>query len=414
LNATIRMVFRAALLLTLALPAFAARDSQYYLDKGNVYLKEGRDESALKYFLEAVELDPGNAEAHNNLGQLYARKNVMDDAQAHLLKAVELKPTYVEALSNLSYVSLQRRVFKDAERYARLALRYDPSHAPARYNLGLTYLESGRAQDAVPLLKNALQAMPPSAEVSQRVGDAYRTLHRYDDALAYYRQAATIDATSPGLQESIGDMYAVLGQEPRAIERYRMSSELNPNRIPTHYRLAEYDKNQRDWDKALMEYLMILSVDDRQAAAHREAAKLYERKNLSGLAIDHWTRYCQMSPDDQDAKKHMQDLRKPILSMEEMRQQAEFNKTLDLEKAKEAEKEKQAAAKSGVGKPQGEEIYDSLDDASNSTGIAPKLPDPTPAPGEVKGQKKKKVNLWKSTVPEPEPNPVGNQPAPPQ
>jgi hypothetical protein len=137
-------------------------------------------------------------------------------------------------------------------------------------------------------------------------------------------------------------------------------------------------------------------VDDRQAAAHREVAKLYERKNLSGLAIDHWTRYCQMSPDDQDAKKHVQDLRKPILSMQEMRQQAIFNKTLDEEKAKAAEQDKKDAAKSGVGKPNGEEIYDSLDDASNSSGIAPKLPDPTPAPGEVKGAKKKKKNMWKA------------------
>jgi hypothetical protein len=155
---------------------------------------------------------------------------------------------------------------------------------------------------------------------------------------------------------------------------------------------------------------MILSVDDRQAAAHREAAKLYERKNLSGLAIEHWTRYCQMNPDDQDAKKHVQELRKPLLSMEESRRQAIFNKTLDQEKAKSAEQDKLDAAKSGVGKPNGEEIYDSLDDASNTTGIAPKLPDPTPAPGEEPGKKKKKKNMWKTEDPTPTPNAGATQP----
>jgi tetratricopeptide (TPR) repeat protein len=276
--------------------------------------------------------------------------------------------------------------------------------------LGLTYWESGRPQDAIPFLKGAIQDMPPSAEVSQRLGDAYRALVRYDEALAYYRQAAVIDAASPGLQEKIGDMYAVLGQEPRAIERYRMSSELDPSRIPTHYRLAEFDKDQREWDKALTEYLMILSVDDRQAAAHKEAAKLYERKNYNSLAVDHWNRYCQMNPDDQDAKKHVEELRKPILSMQEMQQQAVFNKSLDEEKAKEAEKEKKEAAKSGVGKPNGEEIYDSLDDASNSSGVAPKLPDPTPVPGEEKGKKKKKRNLWQIPDATPTPNDAAVQP----
>jgi tetratricopeptide (TPR) repeat protein len=400
-------VFSAALLFILVLPAFAARDSQYFLDKGNLYLKEGHPESALKYFQEAVELDPGNAEAHNNLGQVYARKNMLDDAQTHLLKALELKPNYVEALSNLSYVYLQRRVFSASEKYARTALRFDPSYAPARYNLGLTYLESGKYQDALTAIKVALQAMPPSAEVSQRLGDTYRALRNYEEALAYYRQAASIDAASPGLQEKIGDMYAVLGQEVRAIERYHMSSELSPERIPTHYRLAEYDKDQRDWDKALMEYLMILSVDDRQAVAHREAAKIYERKDMSGLALEHWGRYCKMNPDDQDAKKHMEDLRKPLMTHQEMENQAAFNKTLDEAKAKEDAQAKKDAEKSGAGKPKGEEIYDPLNDASNSVGIAPQLADPTPPPDEQKdanGKKKKKKSLW--AIPDATPTPV--------
>jgi hypothetical protein len=117
-----------------------------------------------------------------------------------------------------------------------------------------------------------------------------------------------------------------------------------------------------------------------------------------------------MNPDDQDAKKHVEELRKPILSMQEMQQQAIFNKSLDEEKAKEAEKEKKEAAKSGVGKPNGEEIYDSLDDASNSSGVAPILPNPTPAPGEEKGKKKKKKNLWQIPDATPTPNDAAVQP----
>lgn len=407
MKATSRLIVHAALLFLMVLPAFAAKDSRYYLDKGNVYLKEGRVESALKYFQEAVELDPGNAEARNNLGEVYARLNMVEDAQAQFTKALELKPGYMEALSNLSYVSLQRHLYPDAEKYARMALKIDPNHAPARYNLGLTQLATGRPQEAVSSIKLALAAMPPNAEVSQRLGDAYRALNRPDDALAYYRQAASINASSPGLQEKIGDMYAVLGQEPRAIERYRMSAELEPGRIPTRYRLAESDKDQRDWNAALGEYLRILAVDDHQAVAHREAAKLYERKGLDGLAMDHWTRYCQLNPDDADAKKHLADIRKPLISREEARREAAFSKALDEQKAKEAAEDKKAAAKAG--KPQGEEIYDALDDASNSVGVAPILPNPSPVPGTGKDGKKKKKSLW--AAPEPTPTPQGTAPA---
>ena len=98
---------------SLVFPLFALeqKDSQFYLDKANLYIKEGRSEMAIQYLQEAVEKDPYNAEARNNLGEIYAKKNMLDDALNQFDKALELRPHYIQALSNESYVYLQKKIF---------------------------------------------------------------------------------------------------------------------------------------------------------------------------------------------------------------------------------------------------------------------------------------------------------------
>ena len=63
----------------------------------------GRIDEAIAHYQKALEIQPGNAEAHNNLGLALAGCGRKDEAIGHLKKALEIKPDYAEAHFNLGH-----------------------------------------------------------------------------------------------------------------------------------------------------------------------------------------------------------------------------------------------------------------------------------------------------------------------
>jgi Flp pilus assembly protein TadD len=69
----------------------------------------GRYAEAVGEFGEALRLDPGAADVHNNLGGVLAEAGRLPEARAQFEEALRLKPDYAEARDNLERVrSLER------------------------------------------------------------------------------------------------------------------------------------------------------------------------------------------------------------------------------------------------------------------------------------------------------------------
>ncbi|MDB2474369.1 tetratricopeptide repeat protein, partial [bacterium] len=64
----------------------------------------GRISESLVASQKSVQLDPRDAEAHNNLGILLKELGKLDEAEKSYKKAIELKPDYAEAHNNLGNV----------------------------------------------------------------------------------------------------------------------------------------------------------------------------------------------------------------------------------------------------------------------------------------------------------------------
>ena len=64
-----------------------------YLYLGNAHFQKRELGKAEKYYKKALEKEPGNADAHNNLAWLYyTKKENLDQAENLALKALELNP----------------------------------------------------------------------------------------------------------------------------------------------------------------------------------------------------------------------------------------------------------------------------------------------------------------------------------
>ncbi|MDP9124865.1 MAG: sulfotransferase, partial [Pseudomonadota bacterium] len=115
-------------------------------------------------YRSALEVDPGLAEAHANLGNCLRRLGRLFEAEAHFARAIELKPDYAVAHFNLG-ILLQERAEPDrAIAEYRRALAWRPDFIEALNNLGSCLRTQGFVDEARVVFERILELRPTQVE----------------------------------------------------------------------------------------------------------------------------------------------------------------------------------------------------------------------------------------------------------
>jgi Flp pilus assembly protein TadD len=114
------------------IPPTAARE---YRESSKALAKGDLDHSIV-HCRKAVEADPDNASAHNDLGVLYLDNNQPELARAEFQHAIVLQPALAKAHANLSFALLTLGRPAEAEASARLALEHSANDRRANLLLG--------------------------------------------------------------------------------------------------------------------------------------------------------------------------------------------------------------------------------------------------------------------------------------
>jgi len=112
-------------------------------------------EEARHAYHQALELDPGLADAHVNLGRLYHQAAQLDRAESHYRAAIRREPSDHLAHFNLALVLEEQGRPDEAIEAYRVALRASPDFADAHYNLGLLFDSLGKRLQAMSHLRTA-------------------------------------------------------------------------------------------------------------------------------------------------------------------------------------------------------------------------------------------------------------------
>ncbi|MGH9532125.1 MAG: protein kinase domain-containing protein, partial [Terriglobales bacterium] len=156
----------------------------------------------LKFFQQAITIDPGYAPAYAGLSDsylLFAGYGLLPDrearplAKAAAIKALELDPNLAEAHTSLAgVVASYEWDWQVAEREFQRALELNPNYATARFWYGSYLLGVGRPQEAIVQMRKARELDPLSPVIHTYVGFSLHKARQFDQAIEEHRKTLSL------------------------------------------------------------------------------------------------------------------------------------------------------------------------------------------------------------------------------
>ena len=208
---------------------------QAYL-KGRFYWSRSSYEEAIRYFNDAIHLDPDYAPAYAGIADANVDLAMVDlvppteafpKAKTAALKAVEIDPGLAEAHSALGTVSWSNDWdFPTAEREFRKALELNPSSALGHLRFAVYLGNMGRFEEAIREGGRAQELDPLSPYANTMLGYIHTLAHRYDDAVPLYKTGLDLGPDVPLARAELAWTYAFKGSYTGAIAEYSKISKL--------------------------------------------------------------------------------------------------------------------------------------------------------------------------------------------
>ena len=164
-----------------------------YFERGKAALEAGDLAGAARELEQAIALglDPAELpEAHLGLGEVHLRLNQKEEAIAACRKAVELDPHNRKAWNNLGVACWQAGRFEEAIDAHHQALHIDPNDAAAYADLGGVYIAMGQPGQAVEVLQKSIRLNPKLTFAHSNLAMAHALETHFEDAYASVSAAA--------------------------------------------------------------------------------------------------------------------------------------------------------------------------------------------------------------------------------
>ena len=205
---------------------------------GNALLALGRPAEAEASYRQALRLRPNNPEAHNNLGAAEQALGRPAEAEASCREALRLRPDYPDAHNNLGNALQALGRLTEAEASYRKALQLRPDYPEAHHNLGNSLYALGRTAEAEASYRRALRLRPDYPEAHNNLGISLQTIGRLAEAEASFREALRVWRDYVEAHNNLGNVLRTMGRLAEAEASFREALRLRPDQPDVHNNLG--------------------------------------------------------------------------------------------------------------------------------------------------------------------------------
>ncbi len=207
-----------------------------HIKLGLLYGQTGREKEAIAEFRQALEVQPGNAEAYREMGRTYAAMGLDAEAERAHLEAVKLRPTDWYGFNVLGVFYYSRARYDEAEQAWVKARDLTPDNDYPYRNLGMLYLYRGELEKARAQFERTI-ALKPSFLAYIGLGDVAYYRGQWDEADRCFRRATTFEPNHYLGWSRVGDTALQKGSSKEAATAYSTAIE----KVNQHLAIAPRD-----------------------------------------------------------------------------------------------------------------------------------------------------------------------------
>jgi tetratricopeptide (TPR) repeat protein/mono/diheme cytochrome c family protein len=197
----------------------------------------GDDRAVLQEALmrHRLEIDPGNAAAHFNLGALLLGRKDYAAAIPHLRDALRGEPEQLMALNDLGVALESQGRIDEALAQFQHALRLEPGYTSARFNLGNGLAGQGKWKEAAAEYRQILSADSSDTAARKqlvalliRIGNSAAADGRLSEAASCYGELVAQRPSDADLRNNFGIILARSGDLAGAAAQFEEALRVNP------------------------------------------------------------------------------------------------------------------------------------------------------------------------------------------
>ncbi|MBI2609382.1 MAG: tetratricopeptide repeat protein [Deltaproteobacteria bacterium] len=242
----------------LALPDFHKQDLSYFINLGQIHLKQKEYHTALQKFQIAQALDSKNFEPYYYLGEIYSHTETRNVEKA------------IEAYEN--------------------AVRFKANHGPSYLSLAHLYLEQYNLKKAKDLLRRSEKLVSDTAEfhftsalLFERGGQSERALNEYEKTLS-------INNAHEEALWSLASLWTQKKDYGKAEVYLKRLIQIQPENYKAYVKLAEY-KLLQGFPQSALSYLQnLIKNSPHNAVFYAGLGKIYFLSDKQKLAAEEMTK----------------------------------------------------------------------------------------------------------------------------
>lgn len=234
---------------------------------GNLLMMLGQLDVAIEVYSDAINLNPRNANPHNNRGIAYAEKGKLDNAIKDYNIAIQLRPDYPNVDYNKRIVYTNKGDYGLAIQEAIKMIELNFELSQTYHNRAVTYSKKGEVELAIKDYTKAIELYP-------------------DNPNTYYNR---------------GNIYYEKGDYDRAIEDYTEAIELDPIFVSAYINRGNVYSNKKDYDRAIKDHTKAIELNPNSENAYNNRGVTYGEKGDADCAIENYTKAIELNPNHDTA-----------------------------------------------------------------------------------------------------------------
>jgi len=182
------------------------KDKLAWNNLGRAHMELRQHDAAIEAFQKQIGINPYDQYAYNNLGRAYVANRDYDKAEAAFLKQLEVNPLDKYTPTNLGGLYLERRRYDLAAEQFEKGLALNPDDAWLQYQIGKTYLNLKQVDKATAAFDRAVALSPTPLTWNNIAYELSLQATQLDRAQQYAESAvSSVTAASRNLDVSRGD-----------------------------------------------------------------------------------------------------------------------------------------------------------------------------------------------------------------